>query len=1050
MARIPESEIERLKREVSVQRLAEARGVKLARHGADLIGLCPFHDDHSPSLVISPRKNLWNCLGACRRGGDVIAWVMRAEGISFRHAVELLREDQFPLAARSNGKPPQLSTVPKLPVPVSRDADDRALLLQVVSYYHETLKTTPEALKYLEARGLKSSEMIERFQMGFANRTLGYRLPRSNRVTGAELRGRLQKLGIYRESGHEHFNGSVVIPIFNLQGEVVEMYGRKITPGLREGTPLHLYLPGPHRGVWNEEALAVSKEIILCEAMIDALTFWCAGYRHVTASYGVNGFTDEHRAALRKYGTKKIFLAYDRDDAGEGAAQSLAEELMTMGMECFRVQFPKGMDANEYALKVTPAAKSLGILLNKAAWLGKGKQPAATVIEPVIEPTPATDEESETAAKGKIPEQAAMQESTTAAEVLPLAASSVEPAQETSQVAMSLPSAVAPIIEVPIEIKGDEITIPQGDRRYRVRGLGKNMSYELLKVNLLVYREPSESALGANSQGESGFHVDTFDLYSARQRTVFVKQASEELGVKEEVIRRDLGSVLRKLEELQDRQIKHALEPKEPEIALSEEEKAEALDLLNDPRLLDRILGDFERCGIVGEETNKLVSYLAVTSRLLESPLAILVQSSSAAGKSALMEAVLAMLPEEQRVQYSAMTGQSLFYMGETDLKNKVLAIVEEEGAVRAAYALKLLQSEGVLTIASTGKDAATGRLITHQYRVEGPVMLFLTTTAIDLDEELLNRCLVLAVDEGRAQTQAIHKKQREAQTIEGLLARQEREEILRVHQNAQRLLKPVIVANPYAKELTFLDSQTRTRRDHMKYLTLMRAIALLHQHQRPRKTRVSRGRTVEYIEVARDDIRIANELTREVLGRSLDELPPQTRRLLLLTDEMVSAECERQKIERADFRFSRRDVRVFVQWGDTQLKTHLRRLEELEYLVVHHGGRGQSFVYELAFERQDDDRKPFFPGLIDAEKLEIHEYDEKKAGAEEEKSRSSRPQVGGMAGGGRVEGSPTLAQRNGDLGLNPQKLTTQAAKENRIVRTAVARGRRARAAGGK
>jgi DNA primase len=99
MARIAESEIERLKREISVQRLAEARGVKLKRHGADLIGLCPFHDDHEPSLVITPGKNLWNCLGACRKGGTVIDWVMRAEGVSFRHAVELLREDHLPLAA---------------------------------------------------------------------------------------------------------------------------------------------------------------------------------------------------------------------------------------------------------------------------------------------------------------------------------------------------------------------------------------------------------------------------------------------------------------------------------------------------------------------------------------------------------------------------------------------------------------------------------------------------------------------------------------------------------------------------------------------------------------------------------------------------------------------------------------------------------------------------------------------------------------------------------------------------------------------------------------
>ena len=806
------------------------------------------------------------------------------------------------------------------------------------------------------------------------------------------------------------------------------MYGRKITPGLREGTPLHLYLPGPHRGLWNEAALAVSREIILCEALIDALTFWCAGYRHVTTSYGINGFTDEHWAAFQKHGTKKIYIAYDRDDAGEGAAQELAEELLAMGIDCYRVQFPKNMDANEYALKVQPAAKALGILLNKAAWLGKGKRSVVAVSEPVIEAQPTIEEEIEPAAKEEISQPTGAETTTTENAVLPLAAEPTEPTDETVPSA-PLPSAAAPTIDVPTEMKGDEITITQGDRRYRVRGLGKNMSHELLKVNVLLS--------GTNLRGESGFHVDTLDLYSARQRTVFLKQAAEELGVKEEVIRRDLGHVLLKLEELQEQHITNALEPKPEEITLDEDERTAAMELLRDPRLLDRILADFERCGMVGEETNKLVSYLAVTSRLLESPLAILVQSSSAAGKTALMEAVLALLPEEQQVQYSAMTGQSLFYMGESDLKHKVLAIVEEEGALRAAYALKLLQSEGVLTIASTGKDATTGRLITHQYRVEGPVMLFLTTTAIDLDEELMNRCLVLAVDEDREQTQAIHKKQREAQTLEGLLARQERDDILKIHRNAQRLLKPLFVANPYARELTFLDNQIRARRDHMKYLTLIRSIALLHQHQRPRKTTTHRGQALEYIEVTREDIATANRLAHEALGRSLDELPPQTRRLLLLTDEMVSRACEQKKIERPDFRFSRKDVRAFTKWSDSQLKRHLHRLEELEYLVVHHGGRGQSFVYELVFERQEDSGKPVLPGLIEVEKLAGYGYDEKKSGVEGEKSGSSLPQVRGVSGGGAGEESPALARQNGDLGLNREKITTRAARENRVVHAA-------------
>ena len=211
----------------------------------------------------------------------------------------------------------------------------------------------------------------------------------------------------------------------------------------------------------------------------------------------------------------------------------------------------------------------------------------------------------------------------------------------------------------------------------------------------------------------------------------------------------------------------------------------------------------------------------------------MVIQSSSAAGKSSLMEAILRFVPEEEQVSYSAMTGQSLFYMGDTDLQHKVLAIAEEEGATNAAYALKILQSSGELTIASTGKDPATGRLMTHEYRVSGPVMVMLTTTSIEIDEELLNRCVVLTVDEGREQTRAIQRLQREARTLEGLIAKQQRGRIMALHQNAQRLIKPMAIVNPYAPELSFSDGATRTRRDHAKYLALIDAIALLHQHQR-------------------------------------------------------------------------------------------------------------------------------------------------------------------------------------------------------------------------
>jgi DNA primase catalytic core len=956
VARIPESEIEKLKSQVSVQRLAEARGVELKRHGADLIGLCPFHDDKRPSLVISSRKNLWHCLGACQAGGSVIDWVMKAEGVSFRHAVELLRAD-LPITSPSERIVEQ-TRIRKLAPPVQADADDREILAQVVGYYHETLKQSPEALKYLESRGLQSSEMIDRFKLGFANRTLGLRLPMKAWKAGGEIRGRLQKLGVLRESGHEHMNGSVVVPIFDEEGNVVGMYGRKITANLLPRVPLHMYLPGPHRGIFNWEVLRVSKSIILCEALIDALTFWCHGFRNVTSVYGVESPLAEHLAAFKKYGTTQVLIAFDRDEAGDRGAEKVAEQLMAAGISCYRVQFPRGMDANEYACKVSPAAKSLELALKSAVFMGKGTRPLAEA--PAIETAAATAETpTEPTAAADQPSLAANAEASPTTE-----ATTEPPAAPVTILETTAPEAV-PVADVPCEHQGEDVIFCFADRRYRVRGLAKNTAFDSLKVNLLAGR------------GDH-FHVDTLDLYGARQRAIFLKQASTELGVHEDVLKADLGKVLLKLEQLQDQQIRAALAPKDTTVRLSDEETAAALALLKDPKLLDRILEDFRRCGVVGEETNKLVGYLAAVSRKLEDPLAVVIQSSSAAGKSSLMEAVLAFMPEEERVKYAAMTGQSLFYMGETNLKHKILAIVEEEGASRASYALKVLQSEGELTIASTGKDPESGKLVTHEYRVEGPVMIFLTTTAIEIDEELLNRCLVLTVDEDRRQTQAIHELQRSARSLEGQLVRREKDEILKVHRNAQRLLKPLMVVNPHARELRFPDHRTRTRRDHMKYLTLIETIAFLHQHQRPVKTAQHHGKVVEYIEVTLGDIAVANRLAHQVLGRSLDELSPQTRRLLMLLDQTVAAGCKGLAMERKDYRFTRKELRDAVGWTDFQVRTHLDKLVELEYVLVHRGARGQSFVYELLYEGQGKDGTPFLQGLFEVQPTGSFGYDEK------------------------------------------------------------------------
>ena len=368
-------------------------------------------------------------------------------------------------------------------------------------------------------------------------------------------------------------------------------------------------------------------------------------------------------------------------------------------------------------------------------------------------------------------------------------------------------------------------------------------------------------------------------------------------------------------------------------------------------------------------------------------------------------------MPEEERIQYSAMTGQSLYYLGETSLQHKILAIAEEEGVRQAAYALKLLQSDGELKIASTGKDEQSGELMTREYKVQGPVMLMLTTTAIDVDEELLNRCLVLTVNESREQTQAIHAMQRHGQTLEGLLAVSEKGYLTALHQNAQRLLRPLKVVNPFAHRLTFLSDKTRTRRDHMKYLTLIQSIALLHQYQRDVKRAEHRGSVIEYIEVTREDIALANRLAHEVLGRTLDEMPPQTRKLLVLLKDWAGEAARQQALKVEEVRFTRRDIRAALQWGDTQLKVHLARLLEMEYLVLHR--RGLTYEYGLLWDGEDNGGTHLC-GLLDVAEAETaatnSEGDVLRSGSETDRSdgvghRSApgRGVVGGRSGRRKV-----------------------------------------------
>ena len=857
---------------------------------------------------------------SCGATGNVIQFVQRFDGVSFRHAYELLKNNVAFTGAPACA-PVKKTTVPRLPAPVSAEADDQAALRQVLDYYHERLKENPLALTYLKKRGI-TAEAVAAFRIGFVDRTLGLRLPNNQRKEGAAIRERLTRLGIFRDTGHEHLRGRLVFPVIAETGEIGTVYGRAIDDGGKHDR--HLFLPGPQRGIFNPAALR-SPEVILTEGIIDALTFWGAGFKYVTTGYSAKALPDELLDALVTAKVQRVFIAFDRDEAGDKGADVVAAQLMARGVECRRVLFPHGQDANEYAVKVTPPEKSLGVLLNAAAWMGKGK-----VSSPVV-PAP-----SSLAAKAAVE----------AAPIAPTPEVKSTPSEAAKEEKALLSSLVQ---------NGEHWLLVIDGREYRVGGLEKTLGSDALKITLRL------------KVGER-FHLDSLDLAKDGERRRFMERAAEETGLHADLLKRDVGRLLLAVEQAQA-ELARPAETAAPVVTLSEAERAEALQWLQAPDLIDRLRVAFRNAGIIGEENNTMLAYLAGVSRLLDRPLAIIVQSASAAGKTTLMDAVLAFFPEEERVKYSAMTGQSLYYLGESNLKHKILAIVEEAGAEKASYALKLLQSEGELTIASTGKDPQTGRMETQEYHVEGPVMIILTTTAIDLDEELQNRCLTLAVDESPEQTARIHTLQRERRTLAGLVAKTQRAELLRVLKNAQRLLGAVEVLNPFAPSLTFPSGRTRNRRDHEKYLTLIDAIALLHQHQRPRgRYEVAAGRTIEYVEATLGDIALANELAPEVLGRSLDELPPQTRRLLDHIRALVRSRIEGTSAKLAAT-FSRRELREACGWSLTQVRTHLERLVELEYLELRHGRLGSSFVYELMIDAEAPQHVAHI-GLIDVETL--------------------------------------------------------------------------------
>jgi DNA primase catalytic core len=901
----------------------ESAGVSLKRHGTDYLGLCPFHDDRRPSLSVSPSKQYWCCLGACSSpgkvvGGDVIEFARHLWNVSFREALVRLGGTTSvtlpPPAPRSSSSLRVISGRPRqLRPPV---VSEPALLNQVVALYHQSFLSSAEAREYAVSRGLTSPELLAALPMGFSDGSLLERAPE-----GSETFVALQALGLITPNGRELPSRCLVVPLRDLAGNVVSLYGRKI-----EGDG-HFYLPGPRRGLVNAACAATAEEIILAESVLDALSFLQAGIPNAIPLFGTNGYTADHDALLEKHRIRRVLLALDADEAGQKSAAALSEKLRSRGIDVRNVVLPV-KDPNQLLVAEGPEGF-------RETW------------ERLVSGSAEGSSEKRKSGGGSGGDGGERFSS--------FAAGTNDPPAEApheADAALKLDAAGA-------------YELLFGSRTYRVRGLAA-FGVDRMRVNLRV------------DQGVR-FHVDTFDLYSARSRHAFVEASVKALRLDESdqaPIADEIAVLIAALEKerlsLRAQGKGEAVEP-----VMSASEREEALAFLRSPDLIELLSADFVSAGCVGEETAMLIAYFAMVSRKLEEPLSVLFCARSGAGKSTMQDRTCDFVPPEDLVKYTRISGQVLFYKEENALTHKLVAVDEEDGATQAVYALRSLLSSGILRSSVTRTDPKTGRQVAEDYTVKGPASVFLTSAHPEvMNYETRNRFVLLTADESKEQTRRILQHQRWAVTLEGLIASEKKKAILRRHHNAQRLLQPLAVVVPF--DDAFPSGYLIARREHKKYLTLLMTIALLHQHQRPRKTlRGEGGQIVEYIEVAERDVEIARPLAPLILRRNLDELAPPTRSLLLDIQKLVEAKKSVGKTaakkesqpeahgSRLSLRRAEDDEAALVDRHEIQratglslwhVKAYLAQLVEYEYLGLVTGRRGKRCLYELLWDGADED----------------------------------------------------------------------------------------------
>ncbi len=425
------------------------------------------------------------------------------------------------------------------------------------------------------------------------------------------------------------------------------------------------------------------------------------------------------------------------------------------------------------------------------------------------------------------------------------------------------------------------------------------------------------------------------DLYNDIQLEKLIRKIAERLEIGTSVVSASLSELtesleayrLEKLTQIQGQELK----PKQ----LSEEEIEEATALLKSSTLLEETNALVGKSGVIGEESNRLLMYLIFTSRKREQPLHIISLGASGTGKTHLQESVAALIPEEDKIEITTLSENAFYYFGQRELKNKLILIEDLDGAESALYPLRELQSKRKISKTIARKDTRGVTRSVHLV-VEGPVSVSGCTTQEQIYEDNSNRSFLIYLDESAEQDQRIMEYQRAISA--GRIDYQTQEKATTLLKNAQRLLEPVKVINPFAELLTLPFEVFKPRRTNSHYLQFIEAVTFYHQWQRQQKVDEHTGEI--FIESTIEDLEAANGLLKEILLRKSDELTGACRNYLESVKSYLAHEQKKT--------FSNLEIRKALKTNESNQKRFTLNLLNNYYLNRVKGTKNKGYHYEI------------------------------------------------------------------------------------------------------